>query len=244
MGWLLHSEYMAPSQLGEGSSLRWNNVAATVCAAVLVLGLSACNSKSSSSSAAATQEASIDAAESQGVAQASAGLNSFLASDSEPASEPAAADSSAVTHSSAASDSSNDPDASAPAGFSACALLPLNEVESVTGEKFDGADAEKLDRHDYTCNFAPSADSSPLDVDVNLPSDTTTWDHAVSVFVAGGGTPKGVSGVGKRASESEGGGFLFDTGRYFISFQGADPAGGDKNAIVLAKFILTQPGAS
>jgi hypothetical protein len=225
--------------------------AASGCAAVLVLGLSACNSKSGASSAAASQDASIPAAESQGVAEASAGLKSLPATDSAPATEPAATESSAATDSSEASDSaapstadsSNEPDASAPAGFSACALLPLKEVESVTGETFSGADAEKLDRHDYTCNFAPSADSSPLDMDVNLPSDTTTWDHAVSVFVAGGGTPKSVSGVGKRASESDTG-FLFDTGKYYISFQDADPAGTDKNAIALAKFILTQPGAS
>jgi hypothetical protein len=234
-------------------SLRRNTLAATGCAAVLVLGLSACNSKSSSSSAASNQDASITAIESSTLAQASqaaaaasTAASSIEASDSVPAesspADSAPADSSEASDSAAPSDSSAADGASsgaAPAGFNACSLLSVSKAESITGNKFDKSAADHIDRNDYTCTFNGADNGSDLLMDVAVPSDETTWDVA-SQSAAEGGTS--VPGVGKRALAG-GIGFVFDTGKYYISFQFADESG-DKNAIALAKYILTEPGAA
>ena len=75
------------------------------------------------------------------------------------------------------------------------------------------------------------------------PSDETTWDVEVaSSTVGSAASVTNVPGVGKRAISS-GINFLFDTGKYYINIQFADESG-DKNAIALAKQILTAPGVS
>ena len=234
--------------------MRRNVLAASASAAVLVLGLSACNSKSSSSSA-SNQAASIAAIESsslaqasQAVAKASAAASSVeaeasLPADSAPASsapaDSAPADSSAAESSPADGSSDDSSSGAAPAGFNACSLLSVSKASSITGEKFEKSDPDHIDRNDYNCTLETS-DGDALLMDVAVPSDETTWEVA-SQAAAEGGTS--VPGVGKRAIAG-GIGFAFDTGKYYISFQFADPDGGDKNAIALAKYILTEPGVS
>jgi hypothetical protein len=230
--------------------LRRNTLAATASVAVLVLTLSACNSKSSSSSAASNQEASIAAIESSSLAQASAAVahasaaaSSLEASDPAPAdsspAESAPADSSAAESSPADSSSDGSSSGAAPAGFNACSLLSVSKAESITGNKYSGSAADQIDRNDDTCTFSSADDGSVLLMDVATPSEETTWNVA-SQAAAEGGTS--VPGIGKRALAG-GIGFVFDTGKYYISFQFADESG-DKNAIALAKYILTEPGVS
>jgi hypothetical protein len=115
----------------------------------------------------------------------------------------------------------------------------VSKAESITGNKYSGSKDDQVDRNDDTCTFSGADNGSDLLMDVATPSDETTWDEA-SQAAAEGGTP--VPGVGKRALAA-GIGFVFDTGKYYISFQFADESG-DKNAIALAKYILTEPAAS
>jgi hypothetical protein len=230
--------------------MRRNVLAASASAAVLVLGLSACNSKSSSSSAAASQAGIISAEESSALAQASHAVakasaaassveaQASLPADSAPASS-APADSSAAESSPADGSSDDSSSGAAPSGFNPCSLLSVSKASSITGEKFAKSDADHIDRNDYTCTFETS-DGDALLMDVAVPSDETTWNEASQAAAEGGAS---VPGVGKRAIAG-GVGFAFDTGKYYISFQFADPDGGDKNAIALAKYILTEPAAS
>jgi len=204
--------------------LHRNTLAAIAGVAVLVLSLSACNSKKS---AAASTAAAIASAVSQAQSAASAAASAATAPAS-TASQPPAASSPAASGSVAAG------------AINACSLLSVSKVESITGSKYGEAKDETPDPGDQICSYTGEGSGSDLLVYLFTPSHETTWDVEVATSTSGPVT--NVPGVGKRAMSS-GINFLFDTGKYYINIQFADDSG-DKNAIALAKQILTAPGVA
>ena len=119
----------------------------------------------------------------------------------------------------------------------------MSKAESITGNKYSGSTDNTPDPGDQNCSYDGVGDGSDLLVYLFTPSDETTWDVEVaSSTVGSSASVVNVPGVGKRAISS-GINFLFDTGKYYIDIQFADESG-DKNAIALAKQILTAPGVS
>jgi hypothetical protein len=119
-------------------------------------------------------------------------------------------------------------------------VLSVSKAESITGNKYSGATDNTPDPGDQICSY-DGADNGPgLLVYLFTPTDEATWEVEVASSTAGPVT--NVPGIGKRAMSS-GINFLFDTGKYYINIQFADESG-DKNAIALAKQILTAPGVA
>ena len=215
-----------------------NTVVAIAGVAAVVLSLSACNSskKSSATSTAAAIASAASAAQAATSAKAlSAPAPASVASQPAPASSPTVAGSSLAAAGSPAAAGSV-----AAGAINACALLSVSKAESITGSKYSDAKDDTPDPGDQICSYTGEGNGSDLLVYLFTPSYDTTWDVEVASSTSGPVT--NVPGVGKRAMSS-GINFLFDTGKYYINIQFADDSG-DKNAIALAKQILTAPGVA
>jgi hypothetical protein len=213
--------------------------------AAIVVSLSACNSSKKSSAEAtaaaiAAAESQAQSAASQAQSAASSAMSAPASADSQPAaaSSPAPGDSSPV-----AADSPAAAGSVAAGSINVCSLLSVSKAEAITGNKYSSSTDNTPDPGDQNCVYDGADNGSDLLVYLFTPSNETTWDNEVAASTVGSSASVvNVPGVGKRAISS-GINFLFDTGKYYIDIQFADESG-DKNAIALAKQILTAPGAA
>lgn len=198
------------------------------------MSLSACNS-SKKSSAVSTAAALASAASAAQTAATAAVAGSAVAGSAVAGSSAAAASSGAAAASSGAAAGSV-----AAGAINVCSLLSVSKAESITGNKYTQSTDNTPDPGDQNCVYDGADNGSDLLVYLFTPTDETTWD--LEVASVSDGPVTNVPGIGKRALSS-GINFLFDTGKYYINIQFADETG-DKNAIALAKQILTAPGVA